>query len=128
MRPVARGASAARLGAETGVSDAGAIGKRIWKAAPPSRACCTQIVPRKSSTTRAAHAIDKSPEPSTYADGGCGYNLSRFAMASILIAATSDRGQRLIRNSFMEDKLVGDLLSRRSPRLPLQFLDPDRYA
>ncbi len=65
----------------------------------------------KSSTTRAAHAIDKSPEPSTYADGGCGYNLSRFAMASILIAATSDRGQRLIRNSFMEDKLVGDLLS-----------------
>lgn len=25
-------------------------------------------------------------------------------------------------------KLVGDLLSRRSPRLPLQLLDPDRYA
>jgi hypothetical protein len=65
----------------------------------------------KSTSERARHALDKSPEPSIYADGGSGYNLSRFAMASILNARHTPRGERLVRSSFMEDKLVGDLLA-----------------
>jgi Glycosyl transferase family 2/Galactosyltransferase len=65
----------------------------------------------KSSSERARHALDKSPEPSIYADGGSGYNLSRFAMASVLAARHTPRGERLVRSSFMEDKLVGDLLA-----------------
>lgn len=65
----------------------------------------------KSATDHAKNALDKSPEPSIYADGGCGYNLSRFAMATILQMRRTSRGERLVRNSFMEDKLVGDLLA-----------------
>lgn len=65
----------------------------------------------KSKTERARKAIDKSPEPALYADGGGGYTLSRIAMQNLLEAATSIRGKRLIMNSFMEDKLVGDLLA-----------------
>ncbi|MFH7566176.1 glycosyltransferase family 2 protein [Oceanimonas smirnovii] len=65
----------------------------------------------KSKTERARKAIDKSPEPALYADGGGGYTLSRIAMQNLLEAATSIRGKRLIINSFMEDKLVGDLLA-----------------
>jgi hypothetical protein len=65
----------------------------------------------KSVTERARNALDKSPEPSVYADGGCGYNLSRFAMATLLQMRHTSRGQRLVRSSFMEDKLVGDLLA-----------------
>lgn len=67
----------------------------------------------KSKTERARKAIDKSPEPSMYADGGGGYTLSRIAMQNLLNAAGSARGERLIINSFMEDKLVGDLLALR---------------
>jgi Glycosyl transferase family 2/Galactosyltransferase len=65
----------------------------------------------KSTSERARHALDKSPEPSIYADGGSGYNLSRFAMATVLNARHTPRGERLVRSSFMEDKLVGDLLA-----------------
>lgn len=65
----------------------------------------------KSSSERGRAAVDKSPEPSTYADGGCGYSLSRFAMRSLVAALATPRGARLVRSSFMEDKLVGDLLA-----------------
>lgn len=65
----------------------------------------------KSKTERAKKAIDKSPEPALYADGGGAYTLSRIAMHNLLEAASSIRGKRLIMNSFMEDKLVGDLLA-----------------
>lgn len=65
----------------------------------------------KSQSALARRAIDKSPEPSTYADGGGGYSLSRLAMTQILHHADTPWGQRLCASSFMEDKLVGDLLS-----------------
>jgi hypothetical protein len=71
----------------------------------------------KSVTEHARNALDKSPEPSVYADGGCGYNLSRFAMATLLQMRHTSRGQRLVRSSFMEDKLVGDLLALGSVEL-----------
>jgi len=64
----------------------------------------------KSQTLRAKKAIDKSPEPSLYADGGGGYCLSRLAIKELIKAEKTDDGQRLIARSFMEDKLVGDLL------------------
>ncbi|SDY86021.1 glycosyltransferase family 2 protein, partial [Nitrosomonas sp. Nm33] len=65
----------------------------------------------KSHTEYARKTIDKSPEPSTYADGGGGYVLSRLAMVKLQEAAQSEKGQRLIACSLMEDKLVGDLLA-----------------
>ncbi|RGP38498.1 glycosyltransferase family 2 protein [Pseudotabrizicola alkalilacus] len=65
----------------------------------------------KSASLRGRHDLDKSPEPSTYADGGSGYLLSPTAIAALLTAADTAEGQRLIQASFMEDKLVGDLLS-----------------
>lgn len=65
----------------------------------------------KSTTARGQHDLDKSPEPSTYADGGSGYLLSPDAMAALSRSATTAEGQRLIQASFMEDKLVGDLLA-----------------
>lgn len=65
----------------------------------------------KSQGMRAMSALDKSPEPSTYADGGGAYSLSRFAMQSLIDASRSPEGKRLIASSFMEDKLVGDLLA-----------------
>lgn len=65
----------------------------------------------KSKTERAQKAIDKSPEPALYADGGGGYTLSRVSMQGLLQAKATMRGERLIMNSFMEDKLVGDLLA-----------------
>lgn len=55
--------------------------------------------------------IDRSPEPSLYADGGGVYSLSRFAITQLLQSAKTAQGQRLIGSSFMEDKLVGDLLA-----------------
>ena len=67
----------------------------------------------KSASERGQHEIDRSPEPSSYADGGSGYTLSRRAMDALLQAAQSPQGQRLIAASFMEDKLVGDLLALR---------------
>lgn len=65
----------------------------------------------KSTTPRGQLEFDKSPEPSSYCDGGSGYALSRHAMAALLDAAGSVTGQALIQASFMEDKLVGDLLA-----------------
>lgn len=65
----------------------------------------------KSSSARGRHELDKSPEPSTYTDGGSGYALSRRAMAAAIEAADSPEGQHLIQVSFMEDKLLGDLLA-----------------
>jgi hypothetical protein len=65
----------------------------------------------KSHTIHGQKAIDKSPEPSIYADGGGGYCLSRLAIAEVLKTTQTDAGRRLIACSFMEDKLVGDLLA-----------------
>ncbi len=65
----------------------------------------------KSKTDFATHSIDKSPEPSVYADGGGGYCVSRLAIASLLGNLRSGAGRRLLGCSFMEDKLVGDLLA-----------------
>lgn len=65
----------------------------------------------KSSHARGRLELDKSPEPSTYADGGSGYSLSRHAMITLCDAAQTPKGQELINLSFMEDKLVGDLLA-----------------
>ncbi len=65
----------------------------------------------KATTERGRTELDKSPEPSTYADGGSGYALSRDGMAAALRAARSPAGQVLQQVSFMEDKLLGDLLS-----------------
>ncbi len=67
----------------------------------------------KSSSQRGQFELDKSPEPSSYADGGCGWTLSRRAMAELLEAVTLPTGQMLIQTSFMEDKLLGDLLALR---------------
>ena len=65
----------------------------------------------KSSSLRGRHDLDKSPEPSTYADGGSGYLLSPRAIQSLLSSANTAEGERLIQASFMEDKMVGDLLA-----------------
>lgn len=67
----------------------------------------------KSSSERGRNDFDRSPEPSTYADGGSGYVLSRDGIATALEVAASPAGQRLIAASFMEDKLLGDLLALR---------------
>ncbi|WP_164736700.1 glycosyltransferase family 2 protein [Pararhodobacter zhoushanensis] len=66
----------------------------------------------KSRSARGRLELDKSPEPSVYADGGSGYALSRHAMDRLVSAAASPEGQELIHLSFMEDKLVGDLLAK----------------
>jgi len=65
----------------------------------------------KSTSDRGRLEFDKSPEPSSYCDGGSGYTLSRRAMTELLDAASGAVGQELIHASFMEDKLVGDLLA-----------------
>ena len=64
----------------------------------------------KSRGPHARYTLDKSPEPSVYADGSTGYVLSRHAMQVLAHAASTPQGQALIAQSFMEDKLVGDLL------------------
>lgn len=64
----------------------------------------------KSATLRGQREIDKSPEPSAYCDGGSGYVLSRRAFGAVLDTIHTPQGQHLILSSFMEDKLVGDLL------------------
>lgn len=71
----------------------------------------------KSTSPRGRMDLDKSPEPSEYADGGSAYSLSRTAMAAALDAAASPEGQQLISVSFMEDKMLGDLLAMRGIRL-----------
>lgn len=65
----------------------------------------------KSHTHHAQKVLDKSPEPSAYADGGGGYVLSRYAMMHLQKNAKSEAGEHLISVSLMEDKLVGDLLA-----------------
>lgn len=65
----------------------------------------------KSRSDRGKYELDKSLEPSTYADGGSGYTLSRAAMAAALHTAQSPEGQAIIDASFMEDKMLGDLLA-----------------
>ena len=64
----------------------------------------------KSNTQHARKNIDKSPEPAVYADGGGGYTLSRMAMQQLLNVAKTKQGEQLLACSFMEDKLIGDLL------------------
>lgn len=68
----------------------------------------------KSTHPRGRLELDKSPGPSTHADGGAGYTLSRWAMMALGEAAQSPEGRELIHLSFMEDKLVGDLLALRN--------------
>jgi len=65
----------------------------------------------KLSALPADSLVDKSPEPSYYADGRVGYCLSRLSLMKLLEAAEEPAGQRLISVSFFEDKLVGDLLA-----------------
>lgn len=67
----------------------------------------------KSRTQRGKFELDKSPEPSIYADGSVSYVLSRHAMSALSDAVASPEGQELQHLSFMEDKLVGDLLALR---------------
>jgi Glycosyl transferase family 2/Galactosyltransferase len=68
----------------------------------------------KSGSKYARLSIDRSPEPSVYADGGGGYSLSRFAVSAALAEADTRWGKRLKASSFLEDKFLGDLLSRRN--------------
>lgn len=68
----------------------------------------------KSRSARGRLELDKSPGSSRYADGGTGYMLSRRAMEALAAAAETPEGQGLRQVSFMEDKLVGDLLALRS--------------
>ncbi|MBO9357380.1 hypothetical protein GG851_25580 [Bordetella petrii] len=65
----------------------------------------------KSTSLRGKYELDKSPGGSVYADGGSGYVISRHAMHAVLNAATTRAGHELIKYSFMEDKLLGDLLA-----------------
>lgn len=78
----------------------------------------------KSQSARGRMELDKSPEPSQYADGGSGYVLSRRAMRAILRRARSDAGQTLIHCSFMEDKMIGDLLAHSD----IQVQEEDYYV
>lgn len=66
----------------------------------------------RSQSPRGRYEIDLSPEPSVYADGGSGYLLSRRAVNAALDQAQTPAGRWLTALSFLEDKLVGDLLSR----------------
>ncbi|MFD2453256.1 glycosyltransferase family protein [Ideonella paludis] len=77
----------------------------------------------RSESTLAKNSLDKSPEPSVYADGGSGYFLSRFAMFSVLQALSSTEGARLTRSAYMEDKLIGDLLSLKGINLSEEGYD-----
>ena len=70
----------------------------------------------KSTSLRGRLELDKSPEPSTYTDGGSGYVISRTAMVAAIDAMDSPEGQYLIQVSFMEDKMLGDLLALRGIR------------
>lgn len=68
----------------------------------------------RAQSARGRWELDKSPEPSVYADGGSGYILTRPALAALIAARKSVQGRALEQVSFMEDKLVGDLLALRS--------------
>lgn len=64
----------------------------------------------RAGTDRSALDVDRSPEPSTYAEGGTGYVLNRTIMDILLRNSETPEGARLILSSIMEDKLIGDLL------------------
>ncbi|WP_068108554.1 glycosyltransferase family 2 protein [Tropicimonas marinistellae] len=64
----------------------------------------------RSGNDASAPEIDKSPEPSTYTDGGTGYVLNRTIMQILLRNSETEEGAQLILTSIMEDKLIGDLL------------------
>ncbi|WP_339109285.1 glycosyltransferase family 2 protein [Thioclava sp. GXIMD4216] len=68
---------------------------------------------QKSHTLLAQTSLDRSPEPSTYCDGGSAYSLSRHAMRSLIASANTTFGRWLQSVSYMEDKLVGDLLAKK---------------
>jgi hypothetical protein len=78
----------------------------------------------KSQGQRARRAIDKSPEPAVYADGATAYCLSRLALECLHRMAATLEGKRLIACSYMEDKLVGDLLRLGG----MQCADEDYYT
>lgn len=84
------------------------MGRPLWRKAGDMDRLWHQ---GKSASARGASALDKSPEPSVYADGGCGYFVSRNAMHILRWYAGTSSGARLRLASFMEDKLVGDLLA-----------------
>jgi len=84
------------------------MGRPLWRKAGDMDRLWHQ---GKSASARGASALDKSPEPSVYADGGCGYFVSRHAMHILRWYAGTSSGARLRLASFMEDKLVGDLLA-----------------
>lgn len=65
----------------------------------------------RSASTKGRLEYDKSPENSAYCDGASGYVLSRGAIGALSRVSRALAGQELIRNSFQEDKLVGDLLA-----------------
>lgn len=67
----------------------------------------------RSVSPRGRLELDKSPEPSVYADGGAGYCLARPALFALKDARAMPRGRALEQISFMEDKLIGDLLALR---------------
>ncbi|MEP3847092.1 MAG: glycosyltransferase [Paracoccaceae bacterium] len=71
----------------------------------------------KSTTARGRNELDKSPEPSEYADGGSGYALSRQAVEIALEQTKTNEGRRLLQTSFMEDKMLGDLLAMQNIRV-----------
>lgn len=67
---------------------------------------------KKSQGKLASQTIDKSPEPSVYADGGCAYSLSRYAMFQLSLTCKNASAKKLIASSLFEDKLIGDLLKK----------------
>jgi hypothetical protein len=71
----------------------------------------------RSASPAAAREIDKSREPSEYADGNAGYVLSRSALQALHDVWQSPEGAWLRLLSFMEDKLVGDTLADAGIRL-----------
>jgi len=78
----------------------------------------------KSQGQRARRALDKSPEPSAYADGSTGYCLSRLAMECLHRITQTTNGKRLISSSYMEDKMLGDLLRMAN----IRYSDEDFYT
>lgn len=64
--------------------------------------------------------LDKSPEPSSYADGGNGYALSRMAMAALVNKCATAEGVDLVLKSTSEDKCVGDLLAMSAIRCSME--------
>ena len=65
----------------------------------------------KAQSDRGRLELDKSPEPAVYADGSTAYLLARPALQALSEARQTPRGRALEQVSFMEDKLIGDLLS-----------------